>query len=228
MGTGIGVEPWCVDNSVDYYVEVGDSLVERAEELLGRDKIRRMLAHAAGVVAVSEANAQYCDSLCPNLADRLIVLPNACDQTLFRPIPQAECRKKLGLPLGAPLVVFCGHYEERKGPLRVLAAIRQLDAVKGIFLGHGTQLPAGPEVLKTGVVPHEEMPLWLCAGDVLVPAPSLSEGMANAIVEAMCCGLPLVVADRAFNREYLSEECAIFVDPLDATAIARAIRECMR
>jgi glycosyltransferase involved in cell wall biosynthesis len=226
IGTGVAVEPWCADNSVDYYVEVGDAPVERVEELLGRDRIRRMLTHATGVIAVSEANAQYCDSLCPSLAERLIVLPNACDPTLFRPIPQAECRRKLGLPLEVPLVVFCGHYEERKGPLRVLAALQQLDGVKGIFIGHGKQLPAGPEVLKTGLVPHEEMPLWLGAGDVFV-LPSLSEGMANAILEAMCCGLPLVVADRAFNKEYLSEECTIFVDPLDVAAIAKAIRECI-
>jgi glycosyltransferase involved in cell wall biosynthesis len=145
---------------------------------------------------------------------------------MFRPIPQQECRKRLGLPLEGPLVVFCGHYEERKGPLRVLAAIRRLDGLKGLFIGHGTQVPAGPEVVKTGVVAHEEMPLWLCAADVFV-LPSLAEGMANAIVEAMCCGLPLVVADRPFNREYLSEECAIFVDPMDPEAIARGIRECI-
>jgi glycosyltransferase involved in cell wall biosynthesis len=81
-------------------------------------------------------------------------------------------------------------------------------------------------VLKTGLVTHEEMPLWLCAADVFV-LPSLAEGMANVIVEAMCCGLPLVVADRPFNREYLTDECAIFVDPLDPDAIAKGIRECI-
>jgi glycosyltransferase involved in cell wall biosynthesis len=226
MATGVAVEPWCTRNSIDYYVEVGDSPIETVDRLLGRDTVRRVLAHARGVIAVSGSNAEYCISVCPSLAERLITLPNACDQTLFRPIPQDECRKTLGLPLEIPIVVYCGHYEERKGPLRVLAAIRQLDGVKGIFIGHGQQRPSGPEVLKTGVVPHEDVPLWLCAGDVFV-LPSLAEGMANAIVEAMCCGLPLVVADRPFNREYLSEECAMFVDPLDPTAIAKAIQECL-
>jgi glycosyltransferase involved in cell wall biosynthesis len=224
--TGIAVEPWCTHQRVDYYVEVGDSPIESVAHQFGRDTMRRMLAHSAGIVAVSQANAQYCVSLCPSVTDRLIVLPNACDQEMFRPIPQQECRKRLGLPLEGPLVVFCGHYEERKGPLRVLAAIRRLDGLKGLFIGHGTQVPAGPEVVKTGVVAHEEMPLWLCAADVFV-LPSLAEGMANAIVEAMCCGLPLVVADRPFNREYLSEECAIFVDPMDPEAIARGMRECI-
>jgi glycosyltransferase involved in cell wall biosynthesis len=226
IATGIAVEPWCTRHGVDYYVEVGDSPIEIVGHQFGLDTIRRMLAHSTGIIAVSQANAQYCVSLCPSVADRLIVLPNACDPQLFRPIPQQECRRRLGLPPQGPLVVFCGHYEERKGPLRVLAAIRRLDGVKGLFIGHGTQLPTGPEVLKTGVVAHEEMPLWLCAADVFV-LPSLAEGMANAIVEAMCCGLPLVVADRPFNREYLSEECAIFVDPMDPEAIARGIRECI-
>jgi glycosyltransferase involved in cell wall biosynthesis len=226
MGAGVAVEPWCTQNSVDYYVEVGDSPIETVDRVLGPGNVRRMLAHARGVVAVSASNAAYCISACPSLTERLIVLPNACDQTLFRPIPQDECRKRLGLPLGDPIVVYCGHYEERKGPLRVLTAIRQLDGVKGIFIGHGPQRPTGPEVLKTGVVAHEDVPVWLCAGDVFV-LPSLAEGMANAIVEAMCCGLPLVVADRPFNREYLSEDCAVFVDPLDPAAIAKAIRECI-
>ena len=84
-------------------------------------------------------------------------------------------------------------------------------------------MPKGREVLHAGPIDHDLVPWWLAAGDVFV-LPSLHEGMSNAIVEALACGLPVVVSDRPFNRQFLTEECAVFVDPLDPSSIAQGIR----
>ena len=77
-------------------------------------------------------------------------------------------------------------------------------------------------MLHSGPVPGNLVPWWLSAADVFV-LPSLAEGMSVAVIEALACGVPIVVSDRPFNRNFLDEECAVFVDPLDARSISEGI-----
>jgi glycosyltransferase involved in cell wall biosynthesis len=128
----------------------------------------------------------------------------------------------LGIPPGK-YVIFVGGFIERKGPLRVLEALNQFEDVRGIFLGSGEQKPVGSKVYYAGRVDNADIPLWLNAADVFV-LPTMAEGMSNAIIEAMACGLPLVVSDRSFNREFLTEKYTYFADPLSANDISIGIK----
>src|SRR5690606_16475453 len=106
------------------------------------------------------------------------------------PMDKQQCRRKLKLPESAFIVVFVGHFVDRKGPLRVLEAINKVGGdVKGLFLGRGIQKPIGSAVLHAAPVPNEELPYWLNAADVMM-LPTLAEGSCNAINEAMACRLP--------------------------------------
>lgn len=53
--------------------------------------------------------------------------------------------------------------------------------------------------------------------------PSIREGLGMAAIEAMACGLPLIVADSRGTREYARPENAIVCQPQDQDAFCRAM-----
>jgi teichuronic acid biosynthesis glycosyltransferase TuaC len=214
----------CERHEIPCIIELSESdLPNSYNGILGPGELEDTLRRFAGIIAVSKENETFCRIRCPEIADRIIYLPNSVHTDKFSPCGRANARQKLGLSNSYPIGVFCGHFVERKGPRRVLEALKLLSNVKGVFLGAGLQMPSGPEVLYAGAVENSLIPLWLSASDVFV-LPSLAEGMSFAIVEALACGLPVVVSDRPFNRSFLNEECAVFVDPLDPHSIAEGIR----
>jgi teichuronic acid biosynthesis glycosyltransferase TuaC len=156
--------------------------------------------------------------------ERITVLPNGVDEARFRPLARAESRRRLGLPAERPILAFVGHWNQRKGPLRVMEAIRARPDVGAVFLGRGLQRPTGPQVLHAGPVPHADVPVWLSAADLFV-LPTLDEGCSNALLEALACGLPVVTSDRPFNRAVVDESVARLVEPRDTAALGAAIAE---
>jgi glycosyltransferase involved in cell wall biosynthesis len=91
-------------------------------------------------------------------------------------------------------------------------------------------LMPGPrqDVVLTGALPDSDMPaLFRCADALLMP--SLREGFGLVVLEALACGTPVVVSQRAPFTEYLADTVAaghaIYADPLDAVSIAAAMRQ---
>ena len=74
----------------------------------------------------------------------------------------------------------------------------------------------------TGRVPHDEVPRYLAAADV-VCAPSLLEPFGQSILEAMACGRTVVATRVGGPPEFVPPEAGILVDPLDEAALARAL-----
>jgi glycosyltransferase involved in cell wall biosynthesis len=75
-----------------------------------------------------------------------------------------------------------------------------------------------------GSLDHSLLPVVLSAADAMV-LPSASEGLANAWVEALACGCPLVIGDAGGARELVTRPEAGRIVARDAGAIAAAVRE---
>jgi len=74
-----------------------------------------------------------------------------------------------------------------------------------------------------GCVPHSELPAIMAAADVMVLM-SESEGLANAWVEALACGTPLVISDVDGAREVVDRpEAGRLLTVRTPTAVADAI-----
>jgi glycosyltransferase involved in cell wall biosynthesis len=84
-----------------------------------------------------------------------------------------------------------------------------------------------PTVFLLGARPHEEIPLWMNACDVLC-LPSLSEGLPNVALEAMACGLPVVASRVGGVPEVVRDGVNGFlVPPSDPGALADALRRAL-
>lgn len=75
-----------------------------------------------------------------------------------------------------------------------------------------------------GHLPPEEVRQRLQAADVFVLA-SLSEGISNAVLEAMACGLPVITTDAGGMTEAITNDVeGLVVPPRDVEAMVNALR----
>jgi teichuronic acid biosynthesis glycosyltransferase TuaC len=111
------------------------------------------------------------------------VVPCGADLDLFVPMPKEQARRTLGLPSDRRLVLFAAIVRREK----------RLDVVQGAveLLRHADQQV---ELVLATNVPHQRMPLFMNACDVLALA-SDSEGSPVVVKEAMACNLPIVSVD---------------------------------
>lgn len=116
---------------------------------------------------------------------RALVVPDGVNLDLFRPLPKAEARERLGWPQDVPTIVFNTSARPRaKGIELVKTAIQVAERWIG---------PIRMVVLD-GMVPPSDVPLYLSAADC-VAVGSFSEGSPNIVKEALACNLPVVSVD---------------------------------
>ena len=165
--------------------------------------------------------------------DRIAVHYTGLDRAKFSPVPRAEARKKLGLSNGS-LLLATGSLIAIKGQALAIAALAELPGTTLALAGAGPDeaaLRALAEKLNLldrlrflGQVSHSELPLWLSAADALV-LPSEREGLANAWIEALACGTPLIIPDIGGAREVVQDPSAGRIVAREPAAIAAAVRE---
>jgi glycosyltransferase involved in cell wall biosynthesis len=206
------------------YVDLGesDSLLEMQQDDI--IKARGIFEALDGVFCVSPRLVHEAIALGAK-PEKVVYVPNTVEVKRFRPLNKVDCRNKLGLPQHGFIIVFVGHFIERKGPLRVLQALNALSIpVKGIFLGQGPQAPKGRKVHYCGSVPNQDLPIWLNSADVFV-LPTFSEGNCNAINEAMACGIPVISSNIADIRPQVPDDAGILIEPDVPDQIASAIKK---
>jgi len=186
---------------------------------------------ANGILAVSQAMKADMAALgIP--ADRIRVHHTGVDLARFAPRDQAAAKAALGID--GPLIVSVGALIPRKGHDIVIDAVATLPGVQLRIAGEGPERPRlaaqiarlglGERVKLLGSVAHGELPPLLAAADVMALASS-SEGLANAWVEALASGTPVVIPDAGGAGEVVTSPHAGRIAARTAPAFAAAIRE---
>jgi glycosyltransferase involved in cell wall biosynthesis len=167
--------------------------------------------------------------------DRIEVVYNGVDKTLFHLRDRAEARAALGLPATGRIILYVGNVLETKGVLDLAAAFEKLSAqqpdtslvivVGGAAMGKCEEVARriGPRMRLAGGRPLEEIGTWMAACDVLT-LPSWNEGTPNVVLEALACGRRVVATDVGGIPDLVdSELIGEMVPPRDADALARAL-----
>lgn len=156
------------------------------------------------------------------------------------PAATRAVRSRCGLPLDVPLILYVGALSPHKNVASLLRAVASLRADAGWHLAligeHRSDSALGcyeeivalraalalpGRVTLTGFVSDEDLALLYNAATMLV-LPSLDEGFGLPVVEAMACGLPVVVSARGSLPELVGEAGLTF-EPDDPSALTRTI-----
>ena len=197
------------------------------------DKLRKAALAADGLLAVAGGLADDIAALgVPRGA--ITVHRTGLDRSVFRPLDKAECRAKLGLPLDKPVLATVGALIPRKGQRYAIEALAELPEAILLLAGTGEdcaalraladKLGVAERLRFLGAVPHGELPVVLSAADIFV-LPTASEGLANAWVEALACGTPVVTTPIPGARELLTEPAWGKLVARDKLAIAIAVSQ---
>jgi glycosyltransferase involved in cell wall biosynthesis len=183
------------------------------------------------VVAISQAIAGILrtSGVAP---DRLEVIHSGIDPARFAGADRARARQALGLPADAVMVLCVAALEDHKDHATLLNAWEAVAADQRAHLvlaGDGS-LRAQLAVRAGGLERvhvlgfRDDIPDLLAGADVFVLTSRL-EGLGTAVMDAMCCGLP-VVATRAGGIPELIRDGVdgVLVPVGDAAAVAAALR----
>jgi glycosyltransferase involved in cell wall biosynthesis len=200
-----------------------------------REQIIEAAQKAAGLLAVSEAMRADIAALGVKMS-KINVHRTGIDRTHFAvpAEPKSVLRQRLPLPTDGALLVSVGALIPRKGQSFAIEALAQLSETRLALIGAGedrsmleklaSDLGIANRVHFLGSLPHPEIATYLQAADAAV-LPSSSEGLANAWIEALACGTPLVITDSGGAREVISGPAAGRIAERNADAIARGVQE---
>lgn len=156
-------------------------------------------------------------------ADKLVRVPLGVDSRVFRPGASEQADRPFR-------VVFVGQITQRKGISYLVEAFEKaaLPQSELVLVGQpsGTVRPWSSKrnVRHVPHVPRWELPDLYRAADVFV-LPSLIEGFPQTALEAMACGLPVVVSENTFGSDVVTDGIDGFIVPIrDAEAIADRLR----
>ncbi|MCR2832917.1 glycosyltransferase [Parerythrobacter lacustris] len=204
-----------------------------------REQMLHAAARATGLIAVSQALAD--DMVALGMSRRKIALNyTGLDRDRFRPLGNVALRstlsKELGiaLPATAPVFSTVGALVQHKGQDLVIGALAKIAGAHLVLVGKGEDerhlrnlaqdLRVADRVHFTGSVDHDLLPLILSTSDAMV-LPSAREGLANAWVEALACGTPIVISDVGGARELLTAHTAGVIVERTVEAVAQGMEQ---
>lgn len=190
--------------------------------------------HVDAVVPVSDFERRFVEKV---RADEVAVIGNGINLEIFKPssdkrVEDVRIRELVGR---RKVVTFVGRMVPKNGILVIAQAIPKVTAVREdvvfLIVGDGfareefnaiiSQAGASSKVILAGEM-SDPVPYYRMSDLFVSHVSSLVEGVGLAVLEAIACGVPVVVGDDPTSRVRLPE-VAHFVKKDDPSALARDI-----
>ncbi len=170
-------------------------------------------------------------------SEKISVIPNGVDTDLFRPDPN---NNKQSNQSNAITILWVGRFVRGKGVEYLIQAakilVKEVPDLKILLVGDG---PSKGKIkgliekfnLKKNViikenVPNENMPEVYQKSDIFV-LPSLNEGVPKTLLEAMACGIPVIISEFP-HLEELIKNAGLTFPKGDVHALADKIMRLIR
>ena len=237
-----GVAQLAKEFKVPFVVSVSGS---DAHLYLGmRDRVRQILAmfdEAAAITTRSEdlRNMLLAHAINPG---KIHVVYNGVEPIRFQSTPRSIARLALGWNPAEPVILFVGRLAPEKSAddlLRAFAhARRYYDLVaRLVIVGDGPDRGALTRLTETlgltdcvtwaGWKKPTEISQYFNAANVLC-LPSQNEGVANVVLEAFACGLPVVATAVGGIPEVMTPETGILVAPSLPQSLAHGLHRALQ
>lgn len=204
---------------------------------------QKVIAEVDQLVAVSRTLKEAAKALAqPKREIRVIYM--GCDTEAFRfdETARGQVRKLLDISSHEMIILFIGRLVEAKGIFELIEAFSQIQSQQPqthlVFVGDDRdrarlenqvrQKKLDGAIHFVGVRPHDEMPGWLSAADLLV-LPSHNEGLPNVVIEAMACSIPVVATNVGGIPEVVEDEkSGLLIKKGDINSLIIAINDLLK
>lgn len=194
---------------------------------------QRFLARASLILPTSSLYRDSSPALAPFLG-KCRVVPLGIEPDAFAPPPAARIGE-LKAQYGGPFVLFTGRHRYYKGLPWLVEAAARIDAAV-VIAGDGPERASleklarslGAPVHFPGHLTHADLVTHLHACELLVfPSVERSEAFGMSMMEAHCCGKPVVATMLGTGVEFINQQgkTGLNVPPRDAEALAGAVNQ---
>ncbi len=167
---------------------------------------------------------------------KISVFPWGVDLTIFKPLDKTGCRMKIGIDTNKFVAIFNRHLKKIYGVKYLLEGFKTFADDKNdillLLLSSGEELDFVKTFIKQneleekiriiGNVPNNILPEYLNASDLYVST-SFSDGTSLSLLEAMACGLGIIVTDVPAIMEWVGCENGIVVQKKNSVGVSNAL-----
>lgn len=200
----------------------GQDVENASSRPLVRRATRLAVRRAAAVVAVSAWLRDRLVEAVPEAAGKTSVIDCGVDLERFEPRDAAAARAEIGWQPHGTAFLCVGSLSERKNVLGLARSFERRGEGELAFVGDGplrAALQGRPGIRVAGAVPHEHVPLWMAAADV-VCQPSIAEPFGLATLEGMASGRAVVATRIGGPPEFVPDGAGILTSPDDDALVA--------
>jgi glycosyltransferase involved in cell wall biosynthesis len=156
------------------------------------------------------------------------LINNSVDHCIFKPFDKNFCRNVFRLPRDKIILIFISYYlkDKNKGLTELVIALNELNRPDIVLFAVGigkAEVESSFEIYYPGAINDPRiLTLAYSASDIYI-MPSFQEGFAQTPLEAMACGIPVVVFPCSGTEELINEKNGVRADDFTTDSLKSSI-----